>query len=371
MRETKQTTKPKEMYPLPVFSDELFLRAFEAEPSLNEELLQSAAFPSTPLFHLESCLQLYNKTHLQELAEDHGLYLPVATKKGELVKQLAQTIEKRFGATLPYLPVANLEFLTRFSQDKPDVEIRADQLQYRDISHAHNFGFLFLFKKKDVYTAVVPKELLGALQLLQEQKMWRLAHLHQRMDAYAIALSNLYGVLDIDQYAIVWNRYENEMLTPAMVGDELRELGRVQYYWWFEDELIISSFFRSLDEVEEFLIKVKDVSYYLPSREELIAFYQTPYEEDSPSVHAMMEFLAGYRLGNGEQVEDLMDEISDSVIVGNGMQEAFNLLNEYGLLFEGMEEINRFTELYSQMSDSIRKWELKGHTLKTLQNIHR
>ena len=42
------------------------------------------------------------------------------------------------------------------------------------------------------------------------------------------------------------------------------------------------------------------------------------------------------------------------------MQDVFNLLNEYGLLFNEMEEINRFTELYTQMNENCRKWELRG-----------
>ncbi|MDD3823636.1 MAG: hypothetical protein PHN93_07825, partial [Sphaerochaetaceae bacterium] len=86
---------------------------------------------------------------------------------------------------------------------------------------------------------------------------------------------------------------------------------------------------------------------------------------------AMMEFSSGCRLANGEQIEDLMDEISDTCIVGNGMQGVFELLNEYGLLLSGMDEINRFTELYVQMNEHCRKWELRGHTPNALKNQRR
>jgi hypothetical protein len=101
----------------------------------------------------------------------------------------------------------------------------------------------------------------------------------------------------------------------------------------------------------------------------LLTYFQTPYDDDSPAVSAMMEFLSGYRLPNGEQIEDLMDDITDACIVGDGMQDVFDLLNEYGLLFSGMDEINRFTELYVQMSDHSRKWELRGHTPIALRNM--
>jgi hypothetical protein len=116
------------------------------------------------------------------------------------------------------------------------------------------------------------------------------------------------------------------------------------------------------------LDKVKQVSYYSPSRNDLLKYFQTPYDDESPAASAMLEFLSGYRLPEGEQIEDLMDDISDTCIVGEGMQDVFDLLNEYGLLFTGMEEINRFTELYTQLSDHCRKWELRGHTPSGLKN---
>ena len=106
--------------------------------------------------------------------------------------------------------------------------------------------------------------------------------------------------------------------------------------------------------MELFLEKVKEVSYYTPSREELIAYFQTPYDENSPAISEMKSFLAGYQLPSEEEFDDLIDEISDSCIVGDQMQDVFNLLNEYGVLFNGMDEINRFTELYVQMCDNSR-----------------
>lgn len=358
----------REMHPLPVFTDELLRHVMDTEPTLNRELLLNAALPGAPVHDLAACLDSYTKIHLLELAQDHELPISGSAKKQVLVESLAGRIKDRFPKILPYLPTVNLEFLARFSTEEPSLEVPGDVLQFRDISHVHNFGFLFLFRKGDSFTAVVPRELLSALRALSEKKVWASAALHQRMDAYAVSLSNLYGVLDIDQYAIVWNRFEAERMTPAMAQDELHELGKVQYYWWFDDELVVSSFFRSSDEVEEFLENVKQVSYYAPTREELVSYFQTPYDEDSPAANAMMEFLSGYRLPNGEHIEDLMDEISDTCIVGDGMQDVFDLLNEYGLLFSGMDEINRFTELYVQMSDNSRKWELRGHTPNALKN---
>lgn len=359
-----------DMHSVPVFSDDLMRSVMDAGTELNSELVGTAAVAGKPMQTLQACLGSFTREHLRELAKDHDLYLSSAVHKKELVDSLAGRLIDRFPKMLPYLPVVNLEFLARF-KGVPRLTVARDALQFRDISHTQNFGFLYVFRTGDTYTAVVPRELLPALDVLGKENLWREAGFHQRMDAYAVALSNLYGVLDIDQYAVVWNRYESETMTPAMVEDELAELGRVQYYWWFEEELVISSFFRSTEEVEEFLMHVKEIPYYIPSREDLVHYYQTPYDDNSPAVSAMMEFLSAYRLSEGGQVEDLMDEIADACIVGNGMQDVFDLLNEYGLLFTGMDEITRFTELYTQLSEHSRKWELRGHTPSALKKQSR
>ena len=360
MKEKWMEVPRREMNPSPVFSEELMMGILDTEPVLNQELLQTAAISRQPVSSLSSCLNFYTKDHLRELAQDHRVSVSSSLKKHEVVEQLTAHLVKQFPVMLPYLPRPNLEFLRLF-KDETMLEIAGDALQYRDISHTHNFGFLYLFRTGETFTAVVPRELLSALEVFSDQNLWERVHLHQRIDAYAMALSNLYGVLDIDQYAIVWNRFESESLTPAMIMDELMELGRLQYYGWFDVELISSSYFQTEQEVVQFLETVREISYYIPSREDLVKYYQTPYDDQSPAASAMLEFLSGYLLPDGEQIEDLMDDISDTCLVGNSMQDVFNILNEYGLLFTGMDEISRFTELYAQLSEHSRKWELRGH----------
>jgi hypothetical protein len=44
------------------------------------------------------------------------------------------------------------------------------------------------------------------------------------------------------------------------------------------------------------------------------------------------------------------------------MQGVFDLLDEYGLLFKGLDELTRFTQLFAELSNHSRKWTLRGHT---------
>ncbi len=358
MEEIKK--RKREFYPAAVFTKEVIESVLVTDPSLDLDLLHNIALKKRPEKSLEGNLHHFTKKDLLELGEDLGLQIPTSRRKGEVVEAVAQQIEGEFPKLLPYLPLRNLELLIRFRK-RESVKIKPEKLSFHDISHLQNFGFLYLYKDGADFNLVVPTELVEKLDILIKHRFWRDAELSQRIDAYAIALTNLYGVLDIDQFAIVWNRFEKEILTPAMIQDELHALDRVQYYWWIVDELVISSYFKSHEEVALFLDNVKQVSYYAPSRSDLIKYFKTPYDDQSPAVSAMMEFLSGYRLPAGEQIEDLMGEISDACIVGERMQDVFNLLNEYGLLFNEMEEIDRFTELFTQMNKSCRKWELRGH----------
>lgn len=371
MREIGYTFSKRDSHRFPVFTDELIKGVFETDETINKRLLTEASFKAPIHTNLELCLNGYTKNYLLDLATDHDLRIATSKRKKEIIEELAKRIIKRFNQMLIYLPKLNLKFLSRFSAENNVIELDYESLQYRDISHIHNFGFLYLYRKNNKLFAVVPDELTPTLELLKEKELWQLATIHQRFDAYAVALSNLYGVLDIDQFALIWNRFEAEIITPAMAQDELKELGKAQYYWWFDDELIVSSFFSHSDDVENFLNKVRPISYYIPTRAELISYFKAPYAQDSTAVKEMVEFLQGYKISEDEYIEDLIEEITDSCVVGNGMQDVFNLLNEYEVLLNGMEEINKFTELYVQMNDSCRKWELRGHTPKSLKKSRR
>lgn len=361
MEEIHHIPPEREKHIYPVFDDELLRSILYTDADLNREMLDKISLSSVPKEELASCLDALTRDHLRDLATDHELYFSGSTRKQKIVDALTQRLVDRFPTLLSYLPLVNLEFLTRF-QDSAKIAVSQDALLFRDVSHAQNFGFLFLYRAQNGYVAVVPRELLPALEMLKGETVWKAARFHQRLDAYAVSLSNLYGVLDIDQLALVWNRFEQEIMTPAMMADELSVLEQVQYYWWLGDELVISSYFQSIDEVNEFLKHVKEIPYYTPSREDLVHYYQTPYDDKSPAANAMMEFLSGYVLPKGGSIEDLMDDLSDACIAGNAMQDVFNLLNEYGLLFTQMDEIVQFTELFTQLSEQSRKWELRGHT---------
>jgi hypothetical protein len=351
----------REKYSGPVFNEQIFQGIWNTNPALNREMLEAACSPGVPKSTLADCLSLYTREHLKDLADDFLIPISSATKKNQIVERLVDQLIKDFPVLLPYLPAPNIDFFWQM-KGAGKIGVAKDELHYRDISHSQNYGFLFLFNTGTTFTAVIPQELLPSLEGVDSSVMKTNAELHQRLNAYAVSLSNLYGVLDIDQFATIWNRFEAEVITPAEVGDELAMLSRVQYYYWYENELIISSYFMTAEEVMDFLAKVKDIPYYKPSQEEIVTYFQSSYDDRSPAANAMLEFLSGYKLGNGEDLEDLMAEISDVCVAEEDMQEVFDLLDEYGLLFKGLDELTRFTQLFTELSNHSRKWTLRGHT---------
>jgi transcription termination factor NusB len=115
-------------------------------------------------------------------------------------------------------------------------------------------------------------------------------------------------------------------------------------------------------------VTVKDIPYYKPTQEEIVTYFQSSYDDRSPAANAMLEFLARYKLNKGEDVEDLMAEISDVCVAEEDMQEVLDLLDEYGLLFKGLDELTHFTQLFNELSNHSRKWTLRGHTPLAIEN---
>ncbi len=350
-----------------VFPRDVLDSAFQMEPEFNAGFLDEFTLTSAPRHHLDECLSLLTKDMLLQMGMDHSLDLKLSMKKAEMVELLRQKIIQNFHAFLPYVPARNLEFLKEFSYEN-DYTLTRDVFLFPDFAHLHHFGFIFLFRTGDEYHAVLPRELGSFLGLLKNHDLFVKADLHQRLDAYATALVNLYGILDIDQFAVMWNKYESETYTPAMIEDELKELDRAHIFWWYLDEFVISTYFSSPDEVEEYQKEVKDISYYIPSREDLRNYYITPYDKSTPAAHAMSDFLSTVCQEGRDTVSILMQDLNDAITVGEKMDGVFELLGEYGVFFHGIDELNTFNELYGDLDETIRKWQLKGHKPRFMKN---
>jgi len=343
-----------------VFPHEVIRDALVVDESVNFEFLKKNAIAKKPVDTLLECLLFHPKEVLREMAGEYKIRVTSSMKKQDIAEKIEEYIFTNFRTLLRYIPTSNLDHLKKVYEAQNSIT-DDNQVRLLEISHTNHLGITFLFYHKKTLSVVVPKELFPLLSYAEDERLYEIAHLHERIDAYAISLSNLYGVLDIDQFAVVWNRFEKETLTPAMIEDELKHLNTFQIFWWYDDEKIISTFFESNDEVDEFLENVKEISYYTPTFEELRQFYVTPYDKSSPAVHAMLDFLNEFQLEEHLEVPIIMQQISDSILVGDGIQDVFDILGDYGLYFHGMEEITRFTQLYDDLEDNTRKWQLRGH----------
>ena len=344
-----------------VFDELLFLDSFEMPAEQNRQLLALCTLPGSVVESLVEGLGRVKKSLLKELADDLALEIKSTIPKVELVELVAKAVEQSFGELLRYLPTVNIDFLFAFEGNVQRSFLK-EELRYRDISHAHNLGYLMLYETDDAYIVVFPRILSEQLKNFDHAKVRSEAEFHQRIAGYAISLTNLYGVLDIDQFAAIWNRYESETLTPASAGDELAILTTSWYSFWYHDEYIVSSFFEDVQDVDSFLTNVRDIPYYVPTRKELRDFFSDPYDEHSPAVLAMKSFLLDYELDDEEDLENLIADLSDVCIADTGVDDALDLLQQYGVSFKDFDDASRFTKLYSDLDSHARKWILRGHT---------
>ncbi|MCK9286172.1 MAG: hypothetical protein PHP38_08270 [Sphaerochaetaceae bacterium] len=344
-----------------IFDEGIFLDSWEISHEDNRDFLELCALSGKVTDSLSDGLNRLDKNTLKELGADLSVPLKSSMAKTQLIELITEAITTSFADFIVYLPVANLRFLLRFKEQSINV-IPKEAMLYRDISHTHNLGYLFLFDTGEYYTAVLPSVLRKMFLELDTDSLFSMAELHQRLAGYAVSLTNLYGVLDIDQFAKVWNRYESELLTPAQIGDEMGFLAFTWYAFWYSDELIISSYFDSEEMLAQFMAKVHDIPYYVPTKDELREYFSDPYNDRSPAVREMREFLSGYDLPAKEDIDDLLADLADVCIADSGMDNALDLLQQYGVLFRDYEDATKFTQLYTELDSQSRKWNLRGHT---------
>ena len=117
-----------------VFDEQIFQNGLDVTPELNREILELCCAPGTPQETLTACLGALNREQIKELADDCSLPIRSGITKTKMIEIVGESLVNDFSQLLAYLPLGNIEFLSRFN-GQPQLVMPKDQLRYRDISH--------------------------------------------------------------------------------------------------------------------------------------------------------------------------------------------------------------------------------------------
>ncbi|MCL2672594.1 MAG: hypothetical protein FWF10_11265 [Clostridiales bacterium] len=228
-----------------IFSDE-FRRCFQRQTAYAE-----------PTYALEDCVAAM---------EANGWIFMEDDADADARETKFREVGELFRATLPLCDEREMAFLS-LAADLSEKRAALDT----DISDMPFWLFfrgdsVYLFCTNGDYFLVLPDELRKIFREVTEAAGFAAENARKReLSEYAAALANLYGVYDVDQFLLVWNRHHREKITEEEAISFLED--REQFYsdFYFMEDFIVHMGIDE-EEAEDLLEATEELEYYMPPK---------------------------------------------------------------------------------------------------------
>lgn len=312
---------------------------------------------------LAECLELCRDILLKEISMSNNLETIPSTfnqqKRKMIRSQLIEKVPETFEEKLPYLLSEQRELLDRVIASEGIPEAELDPFSW---DYLLAIGFLYVcFTGEEIYL-YVPKELKEIYSDRKEQmkEIWQ--H-YDQMWFYTKALLHLYGVYDVDWYTQVWNRHNKNKITQQEVEHYLNQLWNLQEEGWFSEGFFVSSYFESEQMLDDFLMATTDVPYYMPSKKDLLFYFDNPFVADPIYGNKLYQIFTDYRTQHPlcqTPPEQAVAVATWACIMDIEEIALLDQLERMGIQFQEVDMEKRFLMLLKGMSNNTRKWALCG-----------
>ena len=199
----------------------------------------------------------------------------------------------------------------------------------------------------------------------------RATNRNERSDAmsqliqYIIALTNLYGMVQKDKVAEIYNSQNEDQVNSNEVeellvnpSEKLEDAFIYPHQGYFVHEVILEH-----DEFDLMLRKRGDKPHYVPKKNELLKYVDVGYFEKSKEYNALLKYVKkNFFKDEEEKAEWLCEDIHGTCQFGADMQTILDTFNDRGISFKDMDQANEVMQLIMELSNNIRIWENNGYT---------
>lgn len=116
------------------------------------------------------------------------------------------------------------------------------------------------------------------------------------------------------------------------------------------------------DKLEQMLRERKGKSFYIPEKNELLKYADNSYEFEIPEFMALKNFVYTKLNMEGNNAKNLLDDIRYSCTMGESIKSIMEEVNRQEIVFEGIDQLNEFLQLVTELSNNSRLWVNGGHT---------
>ena len=322
--------------------------------------------------NLAECLNGYTKPQIKKILDFYGKKTGSAAKKQEMIDAAEEAIKESAAA---YLESGEGDADKQLLNEIIAEPVRVSDLEeFRKLESLHERGLIFLTEAEGAAEAIVPANIVAIADSMnyggktsksgekaqREPKAAVSDRSGQEAEIirYAASLSNIYGLFSFAQLKDVWDMNHHRSISPSELRSAVEKAGDEDGFY-VKGDLLINGILDE-DDCKEIIGKYSiGDTYYYPSAEVIDAYADGPRMKDAPEYVYLQSYLS--RKTSAEAADDILLRLFRLALKDASASDLVEYLQQAGINFLDLDELNRFLLLYTGWFYDIRVWACKGY----------
>lgn len=185
--------------------------------------------------------------------------------------------------------------------------------------------------------------------------------IRKKLDIYATAAVNLYGVISLDDFVNIFNAQNSVQTNSEEIYVLLLPLVlKKGWYAFYKEYIVHFFFFKDFDQVEYLLQHQEDKPRYIPEKKEFHKYEDMGYSDNDCWCN-VFDFMSE-TFGSDEETLQAYEDVRHIITFSNDMSELDEILEFYNLEFEDEDQLQEFFDLLMHAKTYTRSWQTNGNT---------
>ena len=308
----------------------------------------------------------YGKKELEQIAKLYEVKGAYKLKKAELVEALLEAIPAKMPEILPMLDEADI---VRFEALLDADKVVTSDLEVEPYYNLMEVELVQLLDDKGTRKLCVADLVKDAYVAIDKAPILDEVRANSMMRRHVISTLNLYGVVKLEWAAQLYNKYHEVSITAETLSKFAKKDMRLVCQCKVIDGYLVEETIYALDKTNfsDFVSATVDKEYYVPSKALLENMYEECYYEPTLQIERLKSYLRNNYVQDEEIIEDAVVAVTmiarvDCDRTGKSMELILEELDNIGIVFDSLADINEMIKHISAVVNTTRKWINKGFT---------
>jgi hypothetical protein len=222
---------------------------------------------------------------------------------------------------------------------------------------------LWVFYYKDDLYFIVPTEYRTNYKELEKKGIADYKDLLCDVNIFAKASVNLYGIIELDEFVDIFNKYFASTFANDKIISVLEHHINVRDSYGITDKYLVhKELAGDVKTIHALANVVKAKPRYMPNIEDFLLFRDFEYSDAYNQLEALYDYIFDNMHDDIDVVDEIVDNISIICRMENDVEDCIEFLEEVGIVFQSEQQFDDVVQLIDDIINNTRIWSNKGYT---------